>query len=66
MIYTSRGNDSLLLSVHDHSFFSLSLSIVQQFTHIFRFQRFWRAAVVSQELCNLLPQAEREQSGEVS
>lgn len=47
-------------------FLSLSLSIVQQFTHVFRFQRFWRAAVVSQELCNLLPQAEREQSGEVS
>lgn len=31
------------------------------FTHIVSFQRDWRAAVVSQELCDLLSQAGREQ-----
>lgn len=53
--------------MHDRSFFFfLSQSCNSlNFTHVFSFQRFWRAAVVSQELCNLLPQAEREQLGEV-
>lgn len=31
------------------------------FTHVVRFEWVWRTAVVSQELCNLLSKAEREQ-----
>lgn len=47
-------------------FYSLPLSSKKSQTHIFSLQRLWRATVVSQKLCNLLPQAEREQFREVT